>query len=448
MDADTSAWNRHGNAASSGDAGCQLFALVDVNNCYVSCERVFNPALENRPVVILSNNDGCAVARSAEVKALGVLMGAPWFSLKALAKQHGIIALSSNYALYGDMSNRIMAVLRDFSPDVEVYSIDESFLGLSGLGGLWTSPTVMGQAIRHRVRQWVGVPVCVGVAPTKTLAKLANHIAKKRVLFNSVCDLTALDQRALSALLADIDVGEVWGVGRRIAAHLRTAGVETVADLRNAAPSWLRANFGVVMERTGAELQGISCLALEEVASVKQQIIASRSFGEPVLSLTALGEAVASYMTRAAEKLRHQNSVCEAIQVFVQTNRFRVQDRQYSNGITVPLANPSADTRLLIRAALYGLSQIYRPGYRYKKAGVILQGISMASVQQQSLFRTFGAGEQSDSIMRALDGLNQRFGRGTVTVAAAGIRPAWTMRREMKTPDYTTSWDAVPVARS
>ncbi|MGZ3237307.1 MAG: Y-family DNA polymerase, partial [Burkholderiaceae bacterium] len=224
-----------------------MFALVDVNNFYVSCERVFNPKLEGRPVIVLSNNDGCAVARSNEVKALGVPMGTPWFQLKDLAKKHGIIAFSSNYTLYGDMSNRVMAILRDFSPQVEVYSIDESFLQLDGLNGLWASPTAMGQTIRHRVRMWTGLPVCVGIAPSKTLAKLANHLAKKRTEFNSVCDMASLSATETKTYLASLDVGEVWGVGRRIDKRLQDMHIETVQDLRSADPKMIRSHFGVVM---------------------------------------------------------------------------------------------------------------------------------------------------------------------------------------------------------
>jgi len=421
-----------------------MFALVDVNNMYVSCERVFNPKLERRPVVVLSNNDGCAVARSAEVKALGVPMGAPWFKLKALAKQHNIIALSSNYTLYGDMSDRIMTILRDYSPGVEVYSIDECFLSLDGMDGLWPCFETMGQAMRQRVKQWTGLPVCVGIAPTKTLAKLSNHIAKKRPGFAGVCDFASLPTGERDGLLASIEVGEVWGVGRRIAAHLQTAGIETVLQLREASPSWLRAHFGVVMERTGHELRGLSCLALEEVAPPKKQIVSSRSFGQPVLCFDELREAVATYMTKAAEKLRAQHSVCEAVQVFVETNRFKETDRQYNNAVTVPLANPSNDTRMLVRAATYGLEAIYRPGYFYKKAGVILVGLSDGSVQQQTLFRSFGTGDKSDKLMQAMDALNQSHGRGMVSIAAAGINTQWNMKREAKTPNYTTSWQDLP----
>ena len=237
----------------------------------------------------------------------------------------------------------------------------------------------MGQSIRHRVKQWVGVPVCDGIAPSKTLAKLANHIAKKRPIFDSVCDLSAMPKQEIDAIFSTIDVGEVWGVGRRIAEHLQAAGIDTVARLRDASPEWLRSQFGVVMERTGNELNGISCLALEEVSPAKKQIISSRSFGHPVITIDELRESVSTYMTRAAEKLRQQNSVCEAIQVFVQTNRFKESDRQYSNGVVVPLPNASCDTRLLVRVAMFGIEQIYLAGYFYKKAGVILQGISSAS---------------------------------------------------------------------
>lgn len=425
------------------------FALVDVNNMYISCERVFDPRLENRPVVVLSNNDGCAVARSNEVKALGVKMGTPWFLMKDLAKAHDIVALSSNYALYGDMSNRIMSVLREYSPEIEVYSIDECFLGLEGLAGLWSSREAMGQAIRSQVRQWIGVPVCVGIGQTKTLAKLANHIAKKRSEFCGVCDLTAMSKAGMDELMARIEVGEVWGVGRRIAEKLQDVGIDSVEQLKQASPTWLRAHFGVVMERTGHELRGLSCLDLEMVAPLKKQIVSSRSFGEKVITLESLSEAVSSYATRAAEKLRSQHSVCEAIQVFVQTNAFRASDPQYANAITVPLVQPSADTRILARAALWGLEQIYRPGFLYKKAGVVLIGIAAATSQQQGmLFARAGAEEKSASLMAAIDGLNARYGQDRVVIGAIGVRHNWAMKRERKTPSYTTRWSDVPVVKA
>lgn len=424
----------------------QMFALVDVNNFYVSCERAFNPGLENQPVVVLSNNDGCAVARSNEVKALGVKMGTPWFKLKHLAKKHGIIALSSNYTLYGDMSDRVMTILRDFSPHVEIYSIDECFLGLQGLGKLWPIPLEMSQSIRQRVRQWTSLPVCVGVGSSKTLAKLANSIAKQQPSFKGVCDLASMQSAQFEALLAAIEVSEVWGVGRKMSLHLNAAGIKTVKALRDTPPSWLRAKFGVVMERIGYELRGVSCLSLAEVSAPRKQIISSRSFGQLIYTLPELSESVASYMSSAAEKLRRQNSICNALQVFIQTHPFRVQDAQYSNSITVPLPNASSDTRLLVRAALSGLKRIYRQGYAYKKAGVILIGIDPAAMYQESLLAEHGAGDKSAKLMKVLDQLNQEYGRNMVSVFSAGKGKSWTMRREIVSPCYTTTWQDVPVA--
>lgn len=435
--------------AAGGTTGRkQLFALVDVNNFYVSCERVFNSALENRPVVVLSNNDGCAIARSNEVKMLGVKMGAPWFQLQELAQQHNIIALSSNYALYGDMSNRVASILRDYSPNVEVYSIDESFLGLNGLGNLWASAAHMGQSIRQRIRQWTGLPVCVGIGATKTLAKLANHIAKKNPLFDGVCDLASMPQTQCDELMAANEVGEVWGVGRRIRAHLQEAGIRTVKDLRDTPPAWLRSRFGVVMERTGNELRGISCLALEEVAPPKKQIVSSRSFGQPVHTLSDLSEAVASHASCAAEKLRTQDGVCNTIQVFIHTNPFREQDPQYSNSLVIPLPNASSDTRILVRAALFGLKKIYRPGYAYKKAGVMLMGIGQAQVGQGSLLLEHGSGERSERLMMAMDALNRRYGRNAISVFSPSSPKPWAMRRDAMSPCYTTRWSDVPVAHA
>lgn len=425
-----------------------MFALVDVNNFYVSCERAFNPNLVNGPVVVLSNNDGCAVARSNEVKALGVKMGTPWFKLKELAKQHGIVALSSNYTLYGDMSNRVMMILREFSPHVEVYSIDECFLGLQGLGRLWPIPTNMGQSIRSRIRQWTSLPVCVGFGATKTLAKLANHIAKKQPSFNGVCDLAAMPSNHLEALLSLIEVGEVWGVGRRISQHLNAAGIHTVKALRDTPTDWLRARFGVVMERIGYELQSISCLALEEVSAPRKQIISSRSFGQLIYSLTELSESVASYMSSAAEKLRRQRSICNAIQVFIQTNPFHEHDKQYNNCITVPLPNANSDTRLLVRAALFGLKNIYRKGYAYKKAGVILTGIDPVTLYQDSLLTQYGADEKSTRLMSVMDQLNQKYGRNTISVYSVDNQKSWAMRRENMSPYYTTKWSDVPIANA
>ena len=420
---------------------------MDVNNFYVSCERVFQPQLEQVPMVVLSNNDGCAVARSAEVKALGVKMGTPWFEMKVLAREHGILAFSSNYTLYGDMSNRATAVLRDFSPDIEVYSVDESFLRVESVAHLYGSVTAMGQQIRQRVKQWTGLPVCVGCGPTKTLAKIANHLAKKNPEFEGVCDLHAIPRPERLQWMSQLEVGEVWGVGRRIAKRLNAMGVETVLDLRNTSIKEIRAQFGVVMERTCNELRGISCLDLEDVAPAKQQIMSSRSFGSPVTTLAELREAVASYVTRAAQKLRAQGSVAAGVQVYIQTNRFKESDLQYSEGLLMPLPEPTDDTRLLTKAAIVGLGLIFKPGYQYKKAGIMLTLISDKAKRQQTLFDDPVQRAQSAKLMAAMDAINAQFGRNTVRAGANGTEMRWAMRSENRSPRFTTRWDELPIAK-
>lgn len=420
------------------------FALVDGNNFYVSCERVFNPRLEGKPMVVLSNNDGCVVARSAEVKALGVQMGEPWFKLRELAQKHGILAYSSNYTLYADMSNRMMRVLGSYSPQQEVYSIDECFLGFSGFRPA-ELPT-MGQRIRRQVQQWVGLPVCVGIGPTKTLAKLANHCAKKGLAGDEgVCDLGQMDKAAQDDLFGRIPVGEVWGVGRRLTARFSELGITTVRDLCDADVGMLRREFSVVLERTVMELRGVSCLELEEVAPAKKQIVCSRSFGAYIHTLTELEEAVASYMARAAEKLRHQGSVANGVEVFIRTNPFNEKHPQYQQAIVVPLTQATSDTVRLTRAALWGLKRIYRPGFAYQKAGVMLMGLHPASQTQGVLFET--ASPARPALMQVIDQANARWGRGTLKLAAEGVVKPWQMKRERMSPAYTTRWEDLPRVR-
>jgi DNA polymerase V len=422
------------------------FALVDVNNFYVSCERVFNPKLEGTPIVVLSNNDGCAVARSNEVKALGVKMGTPWFKMKDLAREQGILAFSSNYTLYGDMSNRVVQILRDFAPDTEVYSIDESFLRIETVTPLYGGAVAMSQQMRERIKQWTGLPVCVGVGPTKTLAKFANHLAKKNPQFEGVCDLHVIPRPERVRWMAGIEVGEVWGVGGRIARRLEVMGIHTVLDLRNASPKEMRRHFGVVMERTCNELRGISCLALDDIAQPKQQIMSSRSFGRPVETIEELRESLASYLSRAAEKLRHQRSVAGAVYVFIQTNRFN-KDEQYNAGLTVPMSEPTDDTLTLTAAALAGLEVMYRSGYRYKKAGVMLTLLSDKHARQASIFDNLVVTQRSTKLMTALDMINRDHGCGTVRSGVSGFTQHWAMRNENRSPRYTTRWDELPTVR-
>jgi DNA polymerase V len=410
-------------------------ALIDVNNFYVSCERVFNPKLCQQPVVVLSNNDGCAISRSNEAKQLGIRMGAPWFEYQKIARQHQVQALSSNYALYADMSNRVMSILHDFSPQQEVYSIDECFLDLTGIHGELLS---YGQQIRQRVLQWTGLPVCVGIASSKTLAKLANHCAKKTTALNGVCNFNQMSRQQLDALLQNISVGEVWGVGRRLAARLESMGIASVYDLKYSDREYLRQQFSILMAKTVSELNGIACIELEQMRPAKKQILSSRSFGRPIFTYHDLAEAVTRFTSRAAEKLRAQHSVAASIYVYLRTNPFQPQQAQYQRGISVALPAPSDDSGHLVQAALYGLQQIYQPGYRYAKAGICLSDLSDVGLQQASLFTA--KSHTRTKLMAALDALNQRLGRDTVRFASEGISYQWKMRQANKSPNYTTRW--------
>ncbi|MFA6271270.1 MAG: Y-family DNA polymerase [Candidatus Paceibacterota bacterium] len=424
----------------------RTLALIDCNNFYVSCERVFNPRLIGRPVVVLSNNDGCVVARSNEVKALGVRMGVPWFQIKDLAKKHGIIALSSNYALYADMSNRVMSLLSSFSPDQEVYSIDECFLDLTGLEHLGLAD--YGQGFRETIQRHVGLPVCVGMATTKTLAKLANHVAKKRPEYSAVCDFTGLDTPALDQLLGQIEVGEVWGVGPRISPRLQHMGIMTVLNLKNAPRGKIRQQFSVVMERTIAELNGESCIAMEDVAPPKQQIMSSRSFGVPVFDLAELQQSVASYTARAAVKLRNQASLAGAIQVYIRTSPFKERESQYSQGVTVPLAFPTSDSRTLVGAALAGLERIFRPGFAYAKSGIMLMNLIPEDRRELTLFDDPVQLGRSNALMSVMDRINRNFGKGAVRLFGEGADQRWKMRTGNRSPNYTTRISDLVVAKA
>ena len=380
--------------------------------------------------------NGCAVARSNEVKALGVKMGTPWFQMKDLARKHGIIALSSNYALYADMSNRMMSVLARYSPDQEVYSIDECFLGFEGFSHF--DLVAHAQLMRRQVRQWVGIPVCVGIAKTKTLAKLANHCAKKSLAgADSVCDLTRLSEAERSRLFATIAVGEVWGIGPRLSKQLAEQGIGTVEALRRADPKVIRREFSVVVERTVMELNAVPCMSLEDVAPAKQQIMSSRSFGNYVYDLGPLREAVASYIAIAAEKLRDQGSLAGMVQVYIRTNPHK-DSPQYQRGLTIPLPDPSNDTLYLTRAALWGLGRIYRHGFAYQKAGIVLMNLTDATSSQASLF---GSARDNSQLMAVMDRINAIWGRGTLRSASEGVQKSWTMKQERMSPCYTTSWD-------
>ena len=414
-------------------------ALVDCNNFYVSCERIFRPDLRDVPVIVLSNNDGCAVSRSNEAKELGVKMGQPWFECKALAEEHGILALSSNYALYADMSNRVMSILASYAPRQEVYSIDESFHDLTGVPKLRD----LSYEMRERILRWTGIPVCVGIGPTKTLAKLANFVAKKHPRSKGVFNYNDLSEAQQAKLLSQITVDEVWGVGRKISKRLALHGIETVQQLRTAHTPTLRSEFGVVMEKTQRELQGVSCLDLEEHAPDKKQIISSRSFGQPVTELAVVQDALSVFVANACAKLRAQNSHAALIQVFLMTNRFRDDQPQYNPSMAVPLPMATNDSLVINRWVQHVSELLWRDGHKYKKAGIMLGDISPVSVVQSDWLEPTKTADTK--LMQAIDGLNTRYGRGTVRVSTGGMHKYWQMKQERKSPNYTTDWDSTPM---
>jgi DNA polymerase V len=410
------------------------FALVDCNNFYASCERVFQPQLRGKPVVVLSNNDGCVIARSNEAKALGVEMGAPWHLCREHFERDGIIVRSSNYTLYGDMSARVMKVLRNFTLRLEIYSIDEAFLGLAGFEDRLEEHA---RELRRTVLRWTGIPVSVGIAPTKTLAKVANRFAKRDPAADGV--MLLMDKPAQDAALARLELTDLWGVAGRIARRLNEIAIRTPLDLKRADPRFVRQKFSVVMERMVHELRGTACLPLEEIVQDRKNIICSRSFGKPVQTREEMTEAVSTYAARAAEKMRRQKLAASALLVFLETNSFRPQDAQYHASQTITLAVASADTTKIIRAALRSLDAIWRRGFRYKKAGVMLLDLLPAAKVQPGLF------DQPDdprslARMRTIDRLNANFGRDTVTFGVMPQSRPWKLRRDFLSPCYTTSW--------
>ena len=417
----------------------EQIALVDCNNFYVSCERLFRPDLVNTPVVVLSNNDGCVVSRSNESKALGIKMGVPWFEIQERAEQDGILALSSNYALYADISNRVMSVLREFSPRVEVYSIDECFVDLTGMPKLRD----ISYQMRERVGQWIGMPVCVGIGPTKTLAKLANHVAKKHPRSQGVFNYNALTEAQKIKLLEKLPVEEVWGVGRKLSGKLEAMNLHTVQDIKVAHAPTLRSKFGVVMEKIQRELLEVPCIDIQEVQPDKKQIISSRSFGKSVTDVNVLKDAMSMFAANACAKLRAQQGQAALIQVFLLTNRHREDQPQYAPSITVPLPYPTNDSLEVSRWADHLVGKIFKPDYKYKKAGIMLSEITPVSQRQGDLWEPLTTSNQK--LMTALDGLNKRYGRGTVKVSTQGAYKQWQMKQERKSPSYTTVWCEIPM---
>lgn len=410
-----------------------MFALVDCNSFYASCEQVFRPDLRGQPVVVLSNNDGCIVARSAEAKKLGVPMGEPVFKIANFLKERNVAIFSSNYPLYGDMSERVMNTLRHFTPDVEVYSIDEAFLYFPKTNDAHR----IAANIHRQVRQWTGIPVSVGMGPTKTLAKIANHIAKRWPGYQGICVLK--DMWDADRVLGDFPVGKIWGIGRQYKKFLLGNGIETALQLRSQPESWLRKHLTVVGARMAHELRGTPCIDLEIEAPPRKGICTARTFGQSIEGEETLSEAVASFAANCALKLRKQKCCTNMVSVFIHTNYFRQDEAQYCNHRTITLPVATSSTAALIRYALTALGMIYRPGHRYKKAGVMITNIVPNQQVQGDLF--YEHDEKRDRrLMEAVDDLNQRFGRSMAHFAAEGIAKPWGMRQGSLSPRYTTRW--------
>jgi DNA polymerase V len=420
-----------------------VFALVDCNNFYVSCERVFNPKLENRPVIVLSNNDGCAVARSNEAKALGIKMGAPFFKIKHLIDLYQVQVFSSNYTLYGDMSNRVMQTLATFTPAIEIYSIDEAFLDLERFA--FTDLTTHGKKIRQTVRQHTGIPVSIGMATSKTLAKVANKIAKKSARANGVLDLTKTEYQ--DRALEMTPVGDIWGIGRRYAAFLTMRGINTALDFKHADPKMIQKKMGINGIRTQKELWGESCYALEENPPSKKSISVSRSFKKPVVTLDDLSQAVCSYISRGAEKLRAQGSHAQAMTVYVTTNRFKPESF-YCNSTTCSFPTALNNTPELIKHGQAALKQIFQKGREYTKAGIIFLNLTRDGSFQQDLFDTTDRTRPA-KVMQVMDRINKRMGSNTLKYMATGLSvdKPWKTAFNYRSPAYTTDWEQLLTVR-
>jgi DNA polymerase V len=421
----------------------EVFGLIDCNNFYVSCERVFRPDLEGKPVIVLSNNDGNSISRSNEAKALGVKMGDPVFKIRDLIKRENITLFSSNYAYYGDVSRRVNDVLGTMVPTIETYSIDESFLNLGEFRE--REVEALARELRERVHRWVGIPTCVGIAPTKTLAKVANFIAKKRPQYAGVCDLRSASTRA--ELLPTVPVDEVWGIGGASAAKLARLGVQTAADLAALNPDDARALMTVTGGRTVYELRGISCLPLELMEPTRKGIAVTRSFGAPVTCWEPMREAIASYATRAAEKMRGYKVAAENIFVFMHTSTFN-NDPFYSNGASARFAETTNDTGEVVALAVRLGERLWRDGFRYSKCGVMITELLPETIRQPALWGEMDR-DRREQAWKVMDKLNATLGRDTVRILAAGPKDAaWRLRAEYRSPRWTTRWDELPTVRA
>ena len=413
-----------------------MIALIDINNFYVSCERLFNPHLIDQPVVVLSNNDGCVISRSNEAKKLGIKMGIPLFKIKNFLHEKKVNILSSNYPLYADMSFRTMHVLSSFADLQEIYSIDECFLDLGGQKNL----DAIGRLIRKRLLQWLGMPVCVGIAPTKTLAKFANHCAKTQESWRGVCDLSKIKESEINQIMANIDVSEVWGVGVKTSTKLKKMGINSVLDLKQTNPAKINLYFNVNIERTVVELNQSICFPVVTEAPKKNEILSSRSFGRPVSTIDMLSEAITTFLSRATFKARQQEMLASSVTLFIRSSPHK--DNYYANAIRIPLAFPTNHHNLILPLALEGLRAIFKPNIQYIKCGVLLSGLISESIQQKNLWLNF-----DNSSMEVVDKINSKFNKKSVRLGTEPLNPEWQMRQLNKSRSFTTSWDELLVAQ-
>ena len=413
-----------------------MIALIDINNFYVSCERLFNPHLIDQPVVVLSNNDGCVISRSNEAKKLGIKMGIPLFKIKNFLHEKKVNILSSNYPLYADMSFRTMHVLSSFADLQEIYSIDECFLDLGGQKNL----DAIGRLIRKRLLQWLGMPVCVGIAPTKTLAKFANHCAKTQENWRGVCDLSKIKESEINQIMANIDVSEVWGVGVKTSTKLKKMGINSVLDLKQTNPAKINLYFNVNIERTVVELNQSVCFPVVTEAPKKNEILSSRSFGRPVKTIDMLSEAITTFLSRATFKARQQEMLASSVTLFIRSSPHK--DNYYANAIRIPLAFPTNHHNLILPLALKGLRAIFKPNIRYIKCGVLLSGLISESIQQKNLWLNF-----DNSSMEVVDKINSKFNKKSVRLGTEPLNPEWQMKQSNKSRSFTTSWDELLIAQ-
>lgn len=422
----------------------EIYALIDVNNCYVSCERLFNPKLKDVPVIVLSNNDGCAVARSQEAKDLGIKMGVPLFQIRDIVEKHNVQVLSSNYALYAEMSHRFHSILADYvAPgEQEIYSIDECFLKLTAYSENYDL-VEYAQDMRHRILQWIGLPVCIGIGRSKTEAKLANHMAKKAKRFNGVCDLVSMDPKHRDYFSSLVDVSEVWGVGRQHSKKLKGLGINTVLDLATSNPHQMGKLFSIVMQRTVMELQGVSCIELEQAAPTKKQIISSRSFGARVTDIESLSEAMSDYLQNAVKRLREDESLCGCVIAFAQSNPFDKNKPFYNKSISIGFAEPTDCAAVMNRAVMKRMNELFQEGIEFKKCGVILTALEPKSTYIYDLLSDSTQIEKNERLQEALEKVKVRFGDKKLAIGPCKMHGrTWAMSRQNLTQNYF-SWDGM-----